>query len=331
MTIYESAYSTLIGKNIINVPKTKKEVEKHLITDDLILVNHAGLQSDFAIIPVGLMGNCPAALSIPFFVNPLQVTLNHKNYILMDFRPFTVPTGKGCLYTDVRVRSNTEFELAKDRLIFSLDWALKVQNPRGIKEPVTSIKTNFKFASFVFSKWISKLLTQRFNLYPDESLTVEIISNYYYQMLFEENDTIDHTTMEKFLIHTIKNTGAKADSIEKIFKQIGPMSGVNDLCVNIARILENVKLEDLNSGLLITIVGNSWFGINSKELLGIALEYPPSFIPLVYNALKEKTYKHTYLATVANAYAKNKGVNEFLSNYKAFIDSYTDQKSTISL
>ncbi len=329
MTIYKMPYDTLVGRNILNVDKTIKELYKYII-DDNVLLNHAGLISNnLAIEPIGLMGNCHAALKMPFFSNPITVDVNKKKYAVMDFRPFTVPTGNGCLFSDVRIRSNTEYNLALDRLIFSLDWQIALDERR---DSLNFFKNNFNFATMIFSKWINRLLTQRFNLYPNESLAVEIICNFYYQSLYEsfdqyKNDENDH----KFLIHTIKNTNAQESTVREIFNKLGKMNGVDDLCSNISTILENVKLEGLNSAVLITIVGNSWFGLNAKEMLAVALEYPPIFIPLVYNAAKEKTYKHTYLADVISHFAKAKDMREFLMNYKSLVDSYISNDHISSL
>ena len=329
MTIYRTPYETLVGRNILNVDKTIKELDKYII-DDNITMNHAGLISqDLAIIPIGLMGNCHAALKMPFFSNPVTTSINKQKYIVMDFRPFTVPVGNGCLYSNIRIRSNTEFNLALDRLVFCLDWELALERK---VDNLSYFKNSFQFATSIFGKWINRLLTQRFNLYPDESLIVEIIANFYYQMLYEPFDTFSNQENDhKFLIHTIKNTNAREPIVREVFNKLGRLSSVDDLCINIRNILENVKLRDLSSAVLITIVGNSWFGLNAKEMLAIALEYPPIFIPLVYNAAKEKTYKHTYLADVISHFAKAKDMNEFTTNYKSLVSSYLDSSNVANM
>lgn len=326
MTIHDTAYDTLIGRNIINVGKLEKEMAKYL-QDDFVFTNHAGIISDLPIIPIGLMGNCHAALKMPFFGNPLLVTSDKEQYLVMDYRPFTVPTGNSCMYTDVRIRANTEYNLAFDRQIFSLDWVLEIKNAKftsSSKNSLSSIKVNFGYAGFIFSKWITKLMTQRFNLSPDEAHKIDIITSIYYQMLFENTGEITHENTEKLAIHTIKNTNAKGTDVTEILSQIQTLNGIDDLCSAFRTVLDNVKLENFNAAVLVTIVGNSWFGLNSKELLGVALEYPPAFIPLVFNALKEKSFKHTYLADVCSQYAKKGDVNGFLLNYRSLIDSYID-------
>ena len=62
-------------------------------------------------------------------------------------------------------------------------------------------------------------------------------------------------------------------------------------------------------------MGNTWFGANAKEILAVALEHPPTWLSLVYIALKERSYKNTSLAKIALRYALNKGGNDFIRSF----------------
>ncbi len=329
MTIFKTAYDTLVGRNL-NITAIQADIEKGIISDNLAL-NNAGIVSTQTdnfnsratmVKPIGIMGNCHSALKIPFFSNPMLVTkvrghdFSNEEFLAMDYRSFTIPTGPdSCALSNTKIRSRGEYDLAFFRHILSLDW---------ITNGASSQKTNFKFAGFIFSRWITQILTQRFNLYFDEALIVQIITSFYYQSLFEPESTFTEQDKQKFAIHTIKTTKARPDMVFKIFDKITEMRGIEDYCKNIFTILENIKLKDLTAPLLITITGNSWFGINSKEILSIALEYPPTFIVLVYTAAISKSYSRTILGDLVHKQSKAADAKEFTQNFESLIHSFSE-------
>ena len=329
MTIFKTAYDTLVGRNL-NIGPIQADIEKGIISDNLAL-NNAGIVSTQAdsfngntnmVKPIGIMGNCRSALKIPFFSSPLLITkvhghdFNKEEFLAMDYRSFTMPINPdSCSLSNVKVRSRGEYDLAFARQVLSLDW---------ITNSPSSQKANFKFAGFIFSRWITQILTQRFNLYFDEALVAQIITSFYYQSLYEPESTFTERDKQKFAIHTIKTTKARPDLVFKVFDKIEEMKGIDDYCRNIYTILENVKLKSLTPALLITITGNSWFGMNSKEILSTALEYPPEFTALVYTAATSKSYSRTILGDLVHKQAKAAELKEFTQNFEALIHSYSD-------
>jgi hypothetical protein len=313
MPIFRTPYDTLVGKNL-NMKNIQDDLIKGIISDNLAL-NTGNLIDNTAIKPIGLMGNCPIALKIPFFTNPYSFFYKKQEYMAMDYRPYTVSLHpNSCMFDNVRIRSASEYSLALHRQITSIDWLVKTPE---------DIKSTFKFSILIFTKWISQIITQRFNLYPDETMYLQIITSFYYQSLFENMNVFSEHTKQKFAIHTIKNTKARPDIVFKVFDKINEINGIEDYCRLVIEILENVKLQDLNAPLLITLIGNSWFGINAKEILAIGLEYPPTFIALLNAAAIEKSYKHTMLSDIIQKQQKNSELKEFTDNFKVLIDNYT--------
>lgn len=98
-----------------------------------------------------------------------------------------------------------------------------------------------------------------------------------------------------------------ANEVEGILSQAGITSILDEdstdslegFCQLLASRIDTPKMNGFNSVLLQTILIGSWFGINNRELIAVATEYPPYFIMLVYRSLGERTFKDTDIAQVA--------------------------------
>ena len=189
---------------------------------------------------------------------------------------------------------------------------------------VDQIRNNLMFAGSVYASWLSDAISKRFALDPSDQLQLFIISYFYYQSLFKDTSTFDEETKQMFAVHTIKASKAPSKMVFEIFDKIGTLSTMEDYCTNVKNILDNVRLKDLNAGLLITTLGNSWYGINSKEILAIALEHPPTWVAIVYTALVERTFKNSTIARIAERFGKNGNASDFLKAYVSLTQRYLD-------
>ena len=68
------------------------------------------------------------------------------------------------------------------------------------------------------------------------------------------------------------------------------MSNVKDFVSQIIHVIDSPCLEKFSSGLLMTILMNSWFGNNSKETVCVGIEHVPTWLSLVYS-LNDRIYK----------------------------------------
>ena len=81
----------------------------------------------------------------------------------------------------------------------------------------------------------------------------------------------------------------------------------------------NSRLESLNSGILITILGNTWYSINAKELIAVGLEHVPTYLSVIYAAVTQKNFRSSIIAKIAERYSKN-GVGEnFVRKYNELV------------
>jgi hypothetical protein len=80
--------------------------------------------------------------------------------------------------------------------------------------------------------------------------------------------------------------------------------------------------------MLITLTGQSWFGLNAKEILAIALEHPPTWTTIVHHALQERTYRNSVIAKLAERYIKGSNRTDFINAMALFQDNYLEVSHT---
>jgi len=121
------------------------------------------------------------------------------------------------------------------------------------------------------------------------------------------------------------NVGIERSEILSIVRSLGHISDIFSFISAIKKLNIN-RLRSIDSGTLITLVGNSWFGfIDNKHMLAIALEYPPYFYSIVYEALESpRLYKKTNIAGVVENQRTNHTLRSFKANFKDLISSLDD-------
>jgi hypothetical protein len=148
------------------------------------------------------------------------------------------------------------------------------------------------------------------------------MADYYFQSQFLSEPPTEEDK-QKFAIHTMNIFKAPSSLVFETFDKMGPCLNINDFCSDVVRILENSRLQDFNAGVLITVLANTWYGINSKENIAVAIEYPPVMAAIVYTALVEKTYRNSIIAKITERYSKNSHGSNFLMSLKVILDDST--------
>ena len=239
--------------------------------------------------------------------------LHKQKYLCIDVRQFVKNSRDNNNNIGIfNIKNESEFNLSRDRLALNLIWL--TQRPETIRD--ISYLPNA-----IFSSWISEGIANRFSLDPKDQMTLAIIASFYYQSLFTEFNTFIEEDRQKFVTSIIKATRAPAKMVFEVTDKIDKISNINDFCSICKGILENPRIENLNAGILITILGGSWFGMSAKELLAVALEHPPSWIALVNSALTERTYRKSLLSRISERYAGNKGGNDFIKAFESLVDT----------
>jgi hypothetical protein len=308
MPIYKDSYETTVGSMFVT-KQIETAIKESIIKDNLgeatLNVKHGG-----NIIPIFITGTHPSESGIPLFTHPISIfNFSGKNYLCTDLRFFIK---KDTSYNEIElgVKNFTEYNFSKSRAVLNLSW---------LDGGVSQMKTSLSFGGIVFSGWISELIAKTYALDFKDQTTLAIIASFYYQSLFSDQTVFDEDTKQKMAVHTIKATSAPAETVFAIFDKISDIKSINDFITNVVNILENVRLKDFNFAMLLTLAKNSWYGTNSKEIISVAMEHPPTWLAIVYTALNEKTYKSSMVYKIAERFGKRGGADEFNMNYVSLV------------
>jgi len=302
--IYNSAYDTTFGS-------IDKDVESQisLYLDDVkkrSIPVATGLNiyyvSPFTDVETGNYLGRP----IPGFKHPAvldyHTNSNKIKYVVSDIRPFV--NSKNTLKEEKLVSSNpTELNFTFLRTILNAEFITDQKE----------LSYKLKFVNTVYAAWISDTLGKRFGMDPEDQLITFIVSYYFFMSLYKEE------WMSETEIHVAAKQVAEAARVSASFvidvaDQLQPMISVSDMIENIKNICKSKRFEDLNIGVLATVVSTTWYGTFAKDILAIGLEHVPTFSAIVGISVTQRFYKKSMIAQIAERYGKSGKLDNLITN-----------------
>lgn len=316
MPTFKDAYKTTIGS--YSVTKPIENAIKEAIIRDGVSNYSMGVGEINGITPFFLTGYFPSESEIPLFTHPISIfNFQNKNYLCTDMRLYVRGSDSPNI-EEKNIKNKTEFVFNKSRAVLSLKW---------LAEGPASIKNGLQFAGTVFASWLSETISKAYALDFKDQTILAIVTSYYYQSLFYEESVFDDNIKEKMAIHTIKSTMAPSQLVLDIFDKMPKIESLDDYCVAAIAAVENVRLKNFNVPMLLTMVRNSWYGTNSKDVISVALEHPPTWIAIVFAALNERTYRSSAVYRVAERLGKRGNADEFAKAYATIVTQCVAQEA----
>lgn len=308
MPVNLSAYDTTVGMGF-NLSKTVLALKERIIQNSYEQHGYwnIGLRPNQEINGVALLSNSSIDSSVPVFIHPLMMSsARGEKFIFVDMRSCTKDN-----MSHFTITNSSEYDFIKHRLLADMTWVMDGVDPIANLGPTPVA---------IYSAWLSEAISRRFALDPKDQLSLAVICAVFYQMLFlQQSQEFDEFAIQKMTAVCIKATRAPAQFVFQTIDKIPYMSNLNDLCEAIKSILENTRIADLNAGLLISIVSNSWFGSNAKEVLAVSLEHPPTWVCVVDAAQRNRAYRNSAISKIAERYAGNKGGSDFAKQFNSLL------------
>lgn len=295
MTIRQTAYETKACSGFIT-SKIVHAIEDLLVADDISYAKNRGVRlidRNFTTVPV------------PTFMHPIIVKHNDEVFTVVDVRSCGRFDSNSY---EFKVRNPYEFDFITIYGELSHYW---------LKENIKLLSSISILPISLYSRWISENITKRFGLNPQDQLTISILSAYFYLSQFTNDENIDERDLGRIVGQIVKATYSNAEVVLNVIEHLPYIKSIDDFCNSVKTITGNVRLEDLNVGVLYTILGTSWYGTNAKELVAVAIEFPPAWILLTYASYMDRSYKNTGIAKIS------------IRDKKADIDSFV--KSLVTL
>lgn len=252
-------------------------------------------EGDSTLKPVLLYGLTTVEKDVPIFNHPLVNEKNH--WIALDLRQcLTVEQSTG----ELRVRNEGEYQLLVQRFIMSGMWAVGKQ----------SAIYAFRFPHLVFGEFVSTSLANKFGLHMGDQIRLKVLAQMYYASLFVEQLTDDD--LDKLRIR-LAGEVLSDDIFDDVFKERDLMSDLDSFGQACYNVTGNVRLKNLDYNVLVTVFANTWFGLNAKEMVLLALNHPPTWCALVYTCLTQNSFKNAGLTKIVEKRNKKDAGKDYLN------------------
>lgn len=310
MPFYETCYDTTVGR-IHSHSKLELALKETLIAN-YSNENTLGVQSVENYQAAFITGLQTEEATVPNFIHPYLIkNFKGKNYLCTDVRAFRPSMVNEYSEFEKNVKNRSEYYLNKTRTAMTLMW---------VAGNIKQIRSKYNFAGSVYAAWVSQAVARAYALDFSDQARITALATYFYYSLFCKTEQDCEDALELAVIHSIKTTKLPAKELYSIFETAGQMNNISEFCERVYAVTENLRLKDFNLTMLLTLIRNSWYGLNAKEIISAALEHPPTWIAVVFATLSERTYKSSTLYKVAEAAARRSNAAEFKSHFLEAMD-----------
>lgn len=205
--------------------------------------------------------------------------------IIVDIRPFSRTTPQG----DTVINNLVEYRFNMDVALLTRKW---MDDELHLPEDLL-IKC--------WVRWLGTSLIAKLNIEPTLQPNVNIISAYYlYCMLNRQDSPIDNPNQLRKVAGMIaKATQTTTITVYDLLSVIEvPVNNLGSYITTLQNYSGSSRFENLSPGFMFTLVQYGWYGAAVIKTCSAALEYPPIFVAMVYNAIVQDGYNKTSLGRI---------------------------------
>lgn len=288
MTIFNSAYGTTAtnGYVVTKLEQTLEQAYYHDATQQM--------RENVHLVREGLNGG---VAGIPAFNYPFICKLKDSDVVFFDARALISAT------PDARVRDAAELQARTIQAQLALDWHHGYQGRVRDMSPL---------GLMIFANWMGEVVAKRFALDARQQLQVSVLAGIFYLNNFwDKSDVTSEDTA--YLQSAITRTcGYRHSDVVDIIETHPIIRDMSEFCEAVKSFTQSVRLEDFNAATLAGTVSGSWFGNLKGEVMAIALEYPPVWLTLLFQAITNRGFKKTGLTQIVERSTYRKYHEDFV-------------------
>lgn len=173
----------------------------------------------------------------------------------------------------------------------------------------------------VYARWLTEGVARRLGLNYDTIPRMMAYSAYfYYSQFYDASDITPSLAMGKIIDQTkIKNT-VVTDVMGYIIDNDIKLTGLDSFVANAKAVVGAEEFDILDTKQFIKAAGGAWIGAMSEEATGIATEYPPYFLSILYGSLNSNLYKNTAVGKILDRSEFRKTRDDFARNFTGIIN-----------
>jgi hypothetical protein len=295
MPIRQTAYETTACNGFV-IHKIQ-----HAVEDALVTANVSRSEGNSKLLEVQ---RSPSASPIPSFFHP--VTIKEPNgFSDTPVGGHTDSDSKEPHLVAIDVRSCGKFDehefkfLVRSRYEYDFTRLYGRLTEFWVNENPRLLASVSNLPVALYARWLSENITRRFGLSPQDQMTSAIVAAYFYLGQFTNDEKPDDRELQRICAVISKSVYVPAQNILDVIGDRSYIKSIAEFCEVLKEVTGNVRLNDLNTGVVFSMIGNTWYGTNAKELAAVALEFPPAWILLTYSSYMDRGYKNTGIAKLS--------------------------------
>lgn len=181
------------------------------------------------------------------------------------------------------------------------------------------VKNLGAIAPTMYIRWLSESIAARLNLNPYDQVGVTAVTGYFFFCQFIDR-TIDEADKLKISQQVARHTQIPAPKVLEYMDlvKVAP-TNVNEYIVALQEAVESARFAKFSAALLYQIMGGSWYA-SGREIVAVAIEYPPAFYALAYAALTDRSFHKTPFAERLARLDRQNSAKEFTMAVARFLE-----------
>lgn len=324
MTIFVDPYSTTMGA-IHDMKRISMKLEESVVRDpETFPQTSLGVVTENGVIPSFITGCRDSEWEIQSFTHPISIkNFKGHSYLFTDVRPFIKKDAQLDRIGEY-IRRQEEFDFTRFRAIASLAW---------VAGDVTRFRFGMRFATDVFANWIGQTVAKTLGLDAVEQTKLYIIAGAFYESLHVPH-IVDYSEDDESRISVAQYLGTafkqSPSSVSELLKTFSPMGTIDDMCTQITKTIQSVRVENFNTAVLMNLIANTWFATNSKAILAVSVEHPPTFASIVYFCAMYNNFKKSLLGQTIISAGRGGKTERFCASYGSLISDYTSERGELT-
>lgn len=272
MTYRKTAYDTIACSGAM----ISKIIEPITLSDGKTNSNYCG---------IGEINGMYGQDRIPSFLHPIYIE-RLKN-IFVDVRPYV---GFDKFTQEVFIKNQTGYKLTCLRGALNKIWV--IEKPAYLRDI-----SSFPMAAYV--AWLSENIARRFALDGAAQYQLSILTAIFYNSHFTDDKDLSSTDKQHLASYLSRQLKLSGEDVYNVLEQYSVIHSIDEYCEAARVITGSVSLQQLNKGTLISVINNTFFGVNASENAAVAIEHPPTWMGILLDAIQNQAfYKKTIIGGI---------------------------------
>lgn len=310
--MFLTPYQTTACSATVGLPQIQSALQRAEVHDDLVPA--ATLKGT---VLEGVVLVPPYVKDIKPFTMPLDFDTPKGKKVAVDVRGLLKMTGE----RSFKIIAPGEYEGAVLRAALAYQW---------MDGAATDFRNFGDIAARVFIRLLSETIVRRLNLSPFEQQAVVVTSGLFYYSNFlpapAGDAHLSEAEKERIAVAVARLTRISPQTVINFME--GDLPRITDLdsyCDALRFIVKSPRLEKVDAAFIMTLMGGYWYGGNARQLMAVALEYPPTWIGLVYQALNDRSFHGAGLTKMVEAENRGNSGAQFIRDVASYLENSSDE------